>query len=115
MRDAYYRLRIKDGDKWKTAFRTRYSLFEYTVVPFRLTNALGTFQAYINSVLSDLIDVFCVVYLDNVLIFSKNEEEHERHVSAVLERLERHKLYYKPSKCEFHTDSVSFLRYKVSL
>lgn len=76
VRHAYYKLRIKDGDKWKTAFRTRYSLFEYTVVPFGLTNAPAAFQGYINYALSDLLDICCVVYLDDILIYSNSEEEH---------------------------------------
>ena len=73
---AYYRLCICRGDKWKMAFRTRYGHFKYLVLPFRLTNRLVTFQGYINRVLSGLVDVFCVVYFDNILIFFKNLEEY---------------------------------------
>jgi len=114
MRDAYHRIRIKAGDEWKTAFWTRYGHFEYTVVPFGLTNAPATFQSYINSALSDLLDITCVVYLDDVLIFSKTEDEHIEHVKEVLRRLRRHKLYAKLSKCDFHRDEVGFLGYIVS-
>jgi hypothetical protein len=76
IKNAYYRIRIKQGDEWKTAFRTRYSHFKYIVIPFSLTNALATFQGYINRALSGYLDIFCVVYLDNVLVFSQEGEDH---------------------------------------
>lgn len=113
MRDAYYRIRIKAGDEWKTAFRTRYGHFEYTVMPFGLSNAPASFQSYINSALTGLIDRICVVYLDDVLIYSQTEQEHIEDVQAVLERLRRHQLYAKLSKCEFHKDNVAFLGFIV--
>jgi hypothetical protein len=84
LRDAYHRLRIKEGDEWKTAFKTRYSLFEYMVMPFSLTNAPTTFQAYIYKALGYLVDSICIVYLDDILIYSKDEKEHEKHVKMVL-------------------------------
>ena len=76
LKDAYHWIHIKEGDEWKTVFHTHYSHFEYMVMPFRLANALAMFQAYINQVLAGLIDVFCVVYLDNILIYFKTPEEH---------------------------------------
>jgi hypothetical protein len=82
--DAYYRLRIKEGDEWKTAFKTRYSLFEYMVMPFTLTNAPAMFQAYIHKALGYLVNSICIVYLDDILIYSKDETEHEKHVKIVL-------------------------------
>jgi hypothetical protein len=84
IRDAYHRIRIKEGDEWKTAFRTRYGHFEYTVMPFGLTNAPAQFQAYMNEALAGLVDVTCIVYLDDILIFSDTEEEHVDHVKEVL-------------------------------
>jgi transposase InsO family protein len=114
LRDAYHRIRIREGDEWKTAFRTRYGHFEYTVMPFGLTNAPAVFQSYINSALSDLLDVCCIVYLDDILIYSKTEEEHVKHVREVLNRLVEHKLYAKLSKCEFHTTRVAYLGFIVS-
>ncbi|RMZ74713.1 hypothetical protein DV737_g5810, partial [Chaetothyriales sp. CBS 132003] len=114
LKDAYYRIRIRKGDEWKTAFRTRYGHFEYTVMPFGLVNAPATFQAYINKALSGLLDEFCVVYLDDILIFSQNEKEHEKHVKTVLQRLRQHSLFCKLSKCEFKTDEVSFLGFVVN-
>ena len=113
MRDAYHRVRIKPGDEWKTAFRTRYGHFEYTVMPFGLSNAPASFQSYINNALAGLLDHICVVYLDDILIYSQTEEEHIEHIRLVLERLRIHKLYAKRSKCEFLRDSVDFLGFVI--
>lgn len=114
LRDAYHRIRIRKGDEWKTAFRTRYGHFEYTVMPFGLANAPATFQSYINRALSDLLDICCVVYLDDILIYSNSEREHIRHVRRVLDRLRRYGLYCKRSKCAFHTQQVNFLGFIIS-
>ena len=72
LRNAYHRIRIREGDEWKTAFRTRYGHFEYQVMPFGLANAPATFQAHINQVLAGLVDVTCIVYLDDILIYSND-------------------------------------------
>ena len=80
LKDAYYRLHIKVGDEWKTAFRTRYGHYEFLVVLMGLTNSLATFQAYINKALRGLVDDFCIVYLDDILIFSKTREEYDQHL-----------------------------------
>lgn len=114
LRDAYHRIRIKRGDEWKTAFRTRYGHYEYLVMPFGLTNAPATFQAYINRALKGLIDEFVIVYLDDILIYSQNEEEHEEHVKRTLQRLKDANLYAKTSKCEFHVRELKFLGYIIS-
>ena len=114
LKDAYHRIRIKSGDEWKTAFRTRYGHFEYMVMPFGLTNAPATFQAYINKSLSGIIDEFCVVYLDDILIFSRTEDEHLAHVKRVLERLRKFRLFVSLKKCEFFTTEVEFLGFVVS-
>ncbi|EDN07425.1 hypothetical protein HCAG_03956 [Histoplasma mississippiense (nom. inval.)] len=95
LRDAYHRIRIRAGDEWKTAFRTRYGHFEYLVLPFGLTNAPATFQSYINKALSDILDVYCVAYLDDIVIYSNTLDEHVAHVKNVLERLRRWRLYVK--------------------
>ena len=115
LKDAYHRLRIKKGDEWKTAFRTRYGHFEYLVMPFGLTNAPATFQAYINKSLAGLLDHFCVVYLDDILIYSNSREEHFEHVCQVLKRLRQYQLYANPKKCEFFTTKVEFLGFVVSV
>jgi hypothetical protein len=114
IRDAYHRIRIKEGDEWKTAFRIRYGHFEYMVMPFGLTNAPAQFQAYMNEALAGLVDVTCIVYLDDILIFSNSKEEHTEHVREVLDRLRKAKLYVKLSKCEWNTDRTEYLGYVVT-
>lgn len=84
LRDGYHLIRIKEGHKWKTAFRTRYGLYKYLVMPFGLTNAPATFQALVNHVLREYLDRFCTAYLDDILIYSETLEEHKEHVSKVL-------------------------------
>uniref|UniRef100_A0A1A8FIG4 Gypsy retrotransposon integrase-like protein 1 n=1 Tax=Nothobranchius korthausae TaxID=1143690 RepID=A0A1A8FIG4_9TELE len=109
LRNAYHLVRIKEGDEWKTAFKTPLGHYEYLVMPFGLTNAPAVFQALINSVLGDYINRFVSVYLDDILIFSKNIAEHKEHVRAVLQRLLQNRLFVKAEKCEFHVPSVKFL------
>lgn len=114
IKDAYYRIRIKEGDEWKTAFRTRYGHFEYLVMPFGLTNAPVTFQHYIHQALEGLVNTICIVYLDNILVFSKDKESHTRHLQQVLDRLEKAELYANLKKCEFYRDEVHFLGFIIS-
>jgi hypothetical protein len=98
LRAGYHNVRIKPGDEWKTAFRTRYGSFEYLVMPFSLTNAPATFQYFMNDVFADMTDIFVVVYLDDILIFSDNLEEHRIHVRKVLQRLRDYNLHAHPKK-----------------
>jgi hypothetical protein len=114
LKDAYHRIRIKLGDEWKTAFRTRYGHFEYQVMPFGLTNALATFQAYINQALGGLLNDFYIVYLDDILIYSYNASAYEEHVQQVLKRLRQYKLYANLKKCVFSTETVEFLGFIIS-
>ena len=114
LKDAYHRLRIKEGDEWKTAFRSRYGHFEYLVMPFGLANAPATFQAYINRALAGFVDVFCVVYLDDILIFSDSIDKHWDHVRQVLARLRRFELFANLKKCKFCTTEVEFLVFIVT-
>ena len=112
---AYHRIKIKEGDKWKTAFRTRYGHFEYQVMPFGLSNAPASFQGYINKILAEKLDVFVIVYLDDILIYT--EDPGQGHVEAVrwvLDVLRRHGLFANLKKCRFHKDKVRFLGYIVS-
>jgi transposase InsO family protein len=109
LKDAYRRLRIREGDEWKTAFRTKYGHFEYLVMPFGLANAPATFQTYINHALVGLVDTICVVYLDDILIYSRKGEDHPQLVRRVLERLREWGLYVNLSKCDFGINTVSFL------
>jgi hypothetical protein len=114
MKDGYHRLRMADGEEWKTAFRTRYGLYEYRVMPFGLCNAPGTFQFYVNDVFRDYLDDFMSAYLDDLLIYSATLKEHKRHVRLVLQRLADNQLYLKASKCQFHQTQISFLGYTIS-
>ena len=111
---GYNNIRIKEGDKWKTAFRTRYGAFEYLVMPFGLTNAPATFQRFMNDIFADMVDSFVVVYLDDILIYSDNMTEHEGHVRRVLQRLRDNQLHANPTKSSFHLDSVEYLGFIVS-
>ena len=114
LRGAYNLVRIKAGDEWKTAFRTRYGHFEYAVMPFGLTNAPAVFQHMMNDIFREYLDHFVVIYLDDLLIFSKNQEEHDIHVRKVLTKLREVGLYAKLEKCEFDKNSVEFLGYVVT-
>jgi len=105
---------IAEGDEWKTAFWTRYGAFEWSVMPFRLTNALASFQRFMNDLFSDLLDVCIVVYLDDILIYSNDITQHWEHVKEVLKKLQKAGLYVKAEKCEFHSDSVEYLGYVLS-
>jgi hypothetical protein len=101
LRSGYYQLRIQPSDIPKTTFITKYGLYEYTVMSFSLKNAPAFFMNLINSVFMDYLDKFVVVFIDDILIYSQNEEEHVDHLKMVLQRLREHQLYAKLSKCEF--------------
>src|SRR5258705_224351 len=109
VRGAYNLLRVKEGDEHKLAFRTRYGLYEPTVMQFGTTNAPADFQGYINNVIREALDDFASAYLDNVLIYSDSEEEHVGHVKWIMQRLLEAGLYLKPEKCEFHKETVRYL------
>jgi hypothetical protein len=85
--DAYNHIRIAEGKEWKTTFRTKFRHFEYLVMPFGLTNAPVLFQRFINEVLQEYLHSFIITYLDDILIFSKEKEEHVQHISKVLKKL----------------------------
>ena len=107
-------MKIREQDIPKTAFTTRYGLYEYTVMSFGLTNAPAYFMNMMNKVFMEFLDKFVVVFIDDILVFSKNKQEHEVHVRFVLEKLREHQLYAKFSKCEFWLDEVAFLGHVVS-
>lgn len=114
LRGAYSLARIKEGDEWKTAFRTRYGHFECLVMPFGLTNAPAAFQHFVNNVFRDILDIKVLVYLDDILIFSEHSDQHLQDVRLVLERLIKHGLYAKAEKCEFSVTETQFLGFTVS-
>ena len=101
LRSSYFQLKIKEQDMPKTAFTTRYGLYEYTVMPFVLTNAPAYYMNMMNKVFMEFLDKFVVVFIDDILIYSKSKEEHAEHLHLILEKLREHKLYAKFSKCEF--------------
>jgi hypothetical protein len=109
LRGAYNLIRMKEGEEWKTAFRTSEGHFEYLVMPFGLTNAPATFQVMINHVLREFLDQFAVAYLDDILIYSRTLEQHKEHVHKVLQALQDAKLQVDPEKCNFHTERVDYL------
>ena len=108
-------MRICEGDEWKTAFRTRYGHFEYQVMPFGLSNAPATFQGYVNKILAEKLDIFVIVYLDDILIYTEDTGlPHVEAVHWVLDQLRQYSLFANLKKCRFHQDEVCFLGYVVS-
>jgi hypothetical protein len=114
LRSGYHQVRVKEEDIPKTAFRTRYGHYEFLVMSFGLTNALAVFMNTMSRVFQDYLDQFTVIFIDDILIYSKTSEEHKEHLRKVLERLRSEKLYAKLNKCKFWLDSVSFLGYVIS-
>ena len=113
LQSGYHLIRMKEGDEHKTAFRCRYGHFEFLVMPFGLCNAPATFQTLMNEIFKDVLDQFLVVYLDDILVYSRNLEEHTEHLSLVLERLRQNKLRSRVHKCRFLQPSVDYLGYIV--
>ena len=112
---TYHLVRIANSDKWKTAFRTCYGSFEWSVMPFSLINAPMAFQRFINNIFSNLLDVCVMIYLDDILIYLNNMSEHHWYVKEVLKRLCKTGLYAKAEKYKFHSESVEYLEYILSL
>jgi hypothetical protein len=108
-------LRIKEGDEWKTAFRCVLGIFESLVVTFGLHGAPGVFQRFMNWVLRKSLDVCCVVYLDDILIYSDTLEQHIIDVKSILKTLSEYNLYCKLSKCQFHLETVHFLGFVLEI
>jgi hypothetical protein len=114
LQSGYQQLKIRATDITKTAFITRYGLYEYTVMSFGLTNAPAYFMYLMNKVFMEYLDKFVVVFIDDIMIFSKNEEEHDEHLRLVLQKLREDQLYAKLSKCNFWLKEVSFLGHIIS-
>jgi hypothetical protein len=114
LRSGYHQIKIRPYDIPKTTFSTRYGLYEFLVMSFGLTNAPAYFMYLINSVFMTELDKFVAVFIDDILIYSKNEKERAKHIQIVLQRLRDHKLYAKFSKCEFWLNSVKFLGHTIS-
>src|SRR4051812_7680061 len=105
---GYHQIRIKQEDIHKTAFRTRYGHYEFLVLPFGLTNAPATFRTLMNDIFKEYLDKFVIIYLDNILVYSKTEEDHLRLLQTVLRTLRKHKLYVKAKKCKLFKTKVKY-------
>jgi hypothetical protein len=114
-KEIYYRIRIKKENEWKTVFKIRYDHFKYKMIFFDFANIFAIFQVYLNRVLIDLIDINCVIYFNNILIYSINRAEYQQYIRQIFERLRQYKLYIKLSKCEFSVISVIFLRFVINI
>nr|GFA12041.1 putative reverse transcriptase domain-containing protein [Tanacetum cinerariifolium] len=114
LRSGYHQLRVQEEDVPKTAFRTRYGHYEFQVMPFGLTNAPAVFMDLMNRVCKPYLDKFMIVFIDDILIYSKNKKEHEKHLRTILKLLKKEELYAKFSKCEFWIPKVQFLGHVIN-
>src|ERR1700682_375681 len=114
LRSGYWQVRIAEEDVPKTAFRTRYGHYEFLVMPFGLTHAPASFMHLMQQTLRKYLDDFVIVFLDDVLVYSRSKEEHDKHLRIVLETLRENKLYAKLSKCEFYSKEISFLGHVIN-
>jgi len=113
LKNRFHLIRIREGDESKTAFRTRYGLYEFQVMPFGLTNAPSTFQDMMNHVFSDMLDTGLMAYMDNIIVYAKTREEHDEKVKEVLTRLTENGLAVSPDKCVWRVQEVEFLGYVI--
>jgi hypothetical protein len=111
---GYHQLKIRECDIPKTAFISRYGLYEFTVMSFGLTNAPAYFMCLMNKVFMEYLDKFVMVFIDGILVYSRSEEEHEEHLRLALQKLRENRLYAKLSKCEFWMKQVAFLGHVIS-
>ncbi|GBG62826.1 hypothetical protein CBR_g32409 [Chara braunii] len=114
LRSGFHQIRVAAEDQLKTAFRSRFDHYEFTVMPFSLTNAPATFQTAMNDIFRDILEEYVLVYLDDILVYSRTLEDHIRHLRDVLQRLRKHDFYAKLSKCRFAQRKVDFLGHHVS-
>ena len=114
LRAGYHQIRMREGDEEKTAFKTHHGHFQFKVMPFGLTNAPATFQCVMNSVFAEHTRKFVIVFLDDILVYSPNLQEHQRHLRFVLDLLRKHQLYAKASKCLFSQKRIEYLGHVIA-
>jgi hypothetical protein len=114
LRSRYHQVRIKEEDNNNTTFRTRYGNYEFVVVPFGLTNAPTLFMFLMNDIFINYVDNFVIVFLDEILIYSKSEEEHEHHLRLVLQVLREKQIYANITKCSFYREQIHYLGHTIS-